>query len=83
MHLRGGAFSTLERAVYDQRDGRPIGLTFVDTSYKRVRSNGGRAGTTIRRWYVEGHAGDFATLDAALEVLHVQRLGALPAEARA
>ena len=62
--------------------GRPIGLRYADTSYKRTKRNGDLAGTSVRTWSVEGHDQALATLDEALEILHVQRLGALPAAAR-
>ena len=81
-HANMGDRHLLQRRVIDRRDGRPTGLRYADTSYKRTKRNGDRGGTSVRTWSVEGHDQALATLDEALEILHIQRLGALPDEAR-
>ncbi len=64
----------MSRKVVDRRTGAPIGLVFCDTSWKRRRRNGARAGTVDRVWFVEGHEAEIATLDEALEILRIQQL---------
>lgn len=75
-HANMGDRHVLVRTVVDKRDGRSIGLAFRDTSWKRSKRNGARGGTSQREWIVDEHGGDLRTLEEALEVLEIQRVGA-------
>ncbi|OJY68670.1 MAG: hypothetical protein BGP16_05385 [Sphingobium sp. 66-54] len=68
----------LTRSVVDNRDNRPIGLSVTIVTYKCDRRLGNRAGKLERRFHVDGHAEPLATLDEALEILRIVRIGAQP-----
>jgi hypothetical protein len=73
MHLNAGDRHVLTRNVVDRRNGRPIGISYTDTSYKRTKRNGDRAGRAFRSWFVDGHEEPIGSLNDALEILRIQR----------
>jgi hypothetical protein len=75
MHARGAGFSQWHGRVLDRRTGLPIGLRYVDTTYRPGKRHGTRAGTTQRAWLVDGITGACSSLDEALELLELIRDG--------
>ncbi len=73
MHLNMGDQHVLSRRVVDKRDGRAVGLSYTDTSWKRTKRNAERGGTSQRSWFVDTHPDPIATLDEALEILAIVR----------
>lgn len=71
IHINMGDRHSITRRVIDKRDGRAIGLSYTDTSWKRTRRNAERGGTCQRSWYVASHDGPIATLEEALEILAI------------
>lgn len=73
-HLAMQDCHQMSRKVIDRRTGAPVGLMYCDTSWKRNRRNGAKAGRVERVWFVDGHGPEIATLEEALEILRIQTM---------
>lgn len=76
MHLNAGAVHTLGYRVILKATGAPIGISIAKRSYKKVKSNGPKAGKTEKAWSVDavpGDAGVFDTRDECLDAFNRHR----------
>ena len=75
MHLNMGDQHRLAYHVVDRHTGQRTGISFTDISYKRGKRNGAKAGTCERIWFVDGHPAEIATLEEAVDILRITRIG--------